>query len=139
MPNKRSRHKKSQKFYCPCCQRRLWRVGSPKHYIFYEGREEIQKGFKLPALTAALLAAQNNVWVDRQVWLEEFFCEEHGKMWMRLFPSPEGLLWAQLAKQEDWQKTIFTLNPDHPQCGVSEFTYRSSRRSHPNLNKKYYE
>lgn len=130
MANKR---KKTQKFYCPCCQRRLWRVGSPKHYLYYQGTQEIQQGFGLTAQKARFLSAQNEVWVDRQVWLEEFFCEEHGKMWLRLFRSEEGLLWAKPAERKDWQRVSRALDPDRPQCGVSEFTYRASRRSVPVL------
>ncbi|MEA5510576.1 hypothetical protein VB715_12450 [Crocosphaera sp. UHCC 0190] len=139
MPNKRSRKKNGPKFHCPQCNRRLWRVGGHKYFIFYQGKSEIQHGFGLTPKKASFLATQNPIWVDRDVWLEEFFCEGHGKIWMRLSRSEEGKITTRLARREDWKRTTSTPDPDTPNCSVSEFTYRMSRRSHPNLINRVYE
>lgn len=127
MPNKRSRRNKTQKFYCPHCLKRLWRSGKPKHYVYYQGKSEIQKGFNLTAKKAGFLAQQNQAWVDRSIWIEEFFCTEHGKIWMHLSQSQKGQFQTRLAIREDWQRVSGKPDPDFPHCGISEFTYRMSR------------
>lgn len=131
MPNKRSRTKNIRKFYCPHCCRRLWRVGGQKYYLFYQGTTEIQKEFKLTHKKAEFLAKQNPVCVNQNVWLEEFFCEEHGKVWLYVSRSQQGEISTRPAKREDWERTSRPLNPDRPNCSVSDFTYRMSRGTSP--------
>lgn len=133
MPNKRSRRKNTPKFYCPQCARRLWRVGGRKYFLFYEGTAEIQQGFKLPHKKAKFLAQQNPVCVNQNVWLEEFFCEADGNIWMHISRSQQGEISSRPAKREDWKRTSHTPNPDRPTCSVSDYTYRMSRRSSPSL------
>jgi len=129
MANKRSRRKKISKFYCPHCGDRLWRVGTGKHYLYYQGREEVQDHFKLTKKTATLLVKQNIVQLDRQHWLEEFLCEEHGKMWLNIWKHADGLIETSLADRHDWKRSSRTIDPTKPNPSVSEFTYRMSRKS----------
>jgi hypothetical protein len=129
MPNKRSRRSQKQKFHCPWCQHQLWRLGNPKHYLFYQGISEIKKQFNLSKKNAGFLAAQDFVQVDRRTWLEEFFCKEHGKLWMRLTSRPDGIVVATLAKETDWKRSTRTIDPDCPNPSVSEYSYKMSRRT----------
>ena len=139
MPNKRSK-RKSQQFYCPYCQNRLWRPGFNKYCLFYQGKEEIQKGFQLTSKKAALVAQQQTVIVDRQVWLEDFLCENDGKIWLCLSNKEEGKnISYRLATEQDWEHTSHTPDPNRPNCSVSEFTYRMSRRPLFTDNKRIYE
>jgi hypothetical protein len=72
MSRKRKGEKTTQKFYCPFCQQRLWRLGSSKYYF--------------PS------ASQNLISANRSCWLEEFYCEEHGKLWMLVSKASDGTL-----------------------------------------------
>jgi hypothetical protein len=138
MPNKRSNRKKTQKFQCPYCEARLWRLGSQKYYLFYQGASEIQKHLKLSPKKARFLAAQNPVQVDKDTWLEEFLCQEHGKIWMRLAKKDDQTLASHLADSGDWRRTTKTVHPEIPNPSVSEYSYRLSRRAnYTNLNLKY--
>jgi hypothetical protein len=78
---------------------------------------------------SALFLANKGVYVDNNSWLEEFFCEEHGKSWMKVNRKTDGALVARLAKREDWQNTTRTIRPDTPNPSVGEFTYRMSRQT----------
>ncbi len=129
MANKRSRYKKTQKFYCPHCSQRMWRVGGPKYYLFYQGKIEMQKGFKLTAKKASFLASQKPVYVDTNIWLEEFFCENDGQIWMRLYRNENKTIIACLAKSEDWKRTTKTIDPERPHPSASEFTIKMSRNT----------
>lgn len=126
MPGKRSRYKNVQ--LCPHCARRLWRQGSPKHKLFYLGASEIQQHIKMPHNSAAILA-NKGPYVDNNSWIEEFFCGEHGKLWMKITKKSDGTLVATLAKSNDWQQTTLTIQPDTPNPSVGEFTYRMSRQA----------
>ncbi|ACK69121.1 conserved hypothetical protein [Gloeothece citriformis PCC 7424] len=137
MPNKRSRFNKTQKFYCPYCSNRLWRVGSPKYHLFHQGKLEIQKGLNLTSKKAAFLAAQQSTLVNNNLWLEEFFCEKDGKIWMYLEKHSNGQLATRLASREDWQRTTKTPDPERPHNTVSEFTHKMSRQANVHLVKKY--
>jgi hypothetical protein len=127
MPNKRSKRSQTQKFYCPHCQQRLWRLGSPKYYLFYQDVTQLKERLGITRKKAVFLAAQNPTFVDRGSWLEEFFCEEHGKMWLRLSKQTDGILEVKMAKSSDWNCTTYTINPNIPNPSVSEFSYRMSR------------
>jgi hypothetical protein len=58
-----NKQKNSQKFYCPHCQKRLWRLGSPKYYDYVQSSE-------------------NKICVNYNAWLEQFLCEEHDRLWL---------------------------------------------------------
>lgn len=126
MPGKRSNRKNVQHFCCPYCDRRLWRLGSPKHFIFYSQASEIQQHTNISRKNAAFLA-NKGTYVDKNAWIEEFFCGEHGKLWLKLSRNNDGIS-ASLAATKDWQQTTRTINPDHPNPSVSEFTYRMSHQ-----------
>ncbi len=128
MPNKRSRRKKVQNFCCTYCERRLWRLGSSKHHLFYREASEIKQHLNIPRKNAIFLAAKG-VYIDHNSWIEEFFCGDHGKMWLLVSKQADGSLAAVLPSHKDWSRTTGTLNPDTPNPSVSEFSYRMSRRT----------
>jgi hypothetical protein len=75
MAVKTKQGKSTQKFGCPFCHQRLWNLGSQKYYL---GK--------------------------RDFWLEKFFCEEHGEMWMRLSRNLEERIVATAATSDDWER-----------------------------------
>ena len=91
-----SKHKKVQRFYCAYCDRRLWNLGNQKHFLCY--------------LVECLKIRQNVA--DSNSWLEEFFCGEHGKLWMRVTRKTGGTRVAVLATSRDWQQTRHELQPE---------------------------
>lgn len=128
MPGKRSRRKDVQRFYCPYCERRLWRLGSPKHFLFYLQPSEIQRNVNISRKSAVFLAAKG-AYVDNNSWIEEFLCGDDGKLWLKVNRKSGGTLVTTLATSNDWQQTTHTIIPDTPNPSVSEFTYRISRQA----------
>jgi len=128
MSHRRSKRKRSPNFYCARCQQRLWRLGSPKHFLFYQEASDIRVNLKVPRKNALLLAAKG-ICVDQKAWIEELFCSEHGKVWMLVRKQDDGTFTTIPAKSQDWERTTKTLDPDLPNPSVSEFTYRMSRRA----------
>ena len=138
MPNKRSKRKQTQKFYCPYCSRRLWRNGI-KHNIYYESSNELQQDMKISRKNSLLLCNQNQAYLKNNCWLENFFCEKHDQVWLLIFEDSEGNLVTRIAHKQHLCHTIGTINPDLPNPSVSEFSYRQSRRaSVHNLKDKSY-
>ncbi|PIG95051.1 hypothetical protein [Gloeocapsopsis sp. IPPAS B-1203] len=115
MPSKRSKQKNVQRFYCPKCDRRLWRVGSLKYFLSHTGVLENQRCVKI-SHQGALLVAAKEVCVDGNSWIEEFVCGEHGTLWMKLDKQADGSLGTSLATTHDWRLTNYTLQPEtsHP-------------------------
>lgn len=128
MPSKRSSRRKVKKFHCPFCDSRLWRVGSPKHHIFYQGRQEIRDNTPLSAKKAAFYIAQSTTYLDQKKWLESFYCETHGTLWMLISALDDGDYDYRLAKEQDWLRTDKTIDPRRSNPSVSEFTQRMSRK-----------
>ncbi len=58
--------------------------------------------------------------VDRDRWIEEFFCPEDGKMWLLISRQKDGSLTQTLATEQDWQKTGKTIDPQTINPSVSE-------------------
>jgi hypothetical protein len=127
MANKRSKRAHIQKFHCPYCEGRLWRLGGPRHFLYYSNAAEILKNLDVTRKRATLIATQG-AYIDRLTWIEEFFCGDHGKLWLRLHQKEEGLISFKLASDEDWKSSTGTIDPNAPNPSVSEFTYRMSRR-----------
>lgn len=136
MPNKRSKRKKTQKFCCVHCQQRLWRLNGEKYSLHYKEVAEIKHHLGVSRKNAMLLAAKGAC-VDANAWLEEFFCGEHGKMWMLVSKQNDGQLSARPATSEHWQRTTGTVDPSLPNPSISEFSYYMSRRTHTNLIGKF--
>ena len=72
---------------------------------------------------------QSFVQVDRSTWLEEFFCQVDGKMWLKVSKDLDGTITTQVADQKHWKQSTKTIDPNKPNPSVSEFTYRMSRKS----------
>ncbi len=134
MPGKRSQHKNVQRFCCPYCECRLWRMANPKHFLFYLEASEIQQNVEMSRKSAMLLATKGT-YIDSNSWIEDFFCGAHGKLWMKVTRKSDGKLVTALATSKDWQQTTRTIQPDIPNPSVSEFTYRLSRQA----GTKYYK
>jgi hypothetical protein len=130
MPNKRSKRGTINYFYCPLCQSRLWRLGSKKNYLYYHDKQEIRQNTGLSAKKAAFLVNQSSTYLDNNCWLEEFFCVEHGKLWLKIMRQKDDKLTSQIAAREDWQKTGKTIDPDRINPSVSEYSYKMSRRTY---------
>jgi hypothetical protein len=128
MSNKRSKRKRTQKFFCSYCEQQLWRLGSPKHHLFYKEVPDIKRNLNISHKSAVFLATKG-AYTDRSSWIEEFFCREHGKLWMLVRRKPDGILDAVPAGADHWKSTTKTIDPDLPNPSVSEFSYRMSRRS----------
>jgi len=126
MPNKRSRYKKTLKVYCPYCGERLWRFGSEKHRVFYEGADSIKKNLGVSSKKAKFIAMRGP-YVDCSSWLEEFFCYQDSKVWMLVSKREDGSHKAILAQPHHWKQGSKLIDPDHPNPSVSEYTYRASR------------
>lgn len=135
MVNKRSKRSTNHKFRCPYCQQRLWRQGSPKFNLFYQGALEIRQNLHLTPKKAGFLAAQNSTCLDTNRWIEEFFCPEHGIMWLLISRQPDGKFIYNIAEERDWRRTNKTINPNTPNPSVSEFTYKMSRQPRAKMNR----
>lgn len=126
MPNKRSR-RRVQHFFCPNCQQRLWRTGKSKYHLHYQNVSEIKQNLNTTRKKATFLAHQNSVYVDRDRWIEEFFCSEHGIVWLLISRQTDGNYSYRAAKERDWQKTGRTLEPRTANPSISEYSHRMSR------------
>lgn len=133
MPGKRSKRKNVQRFYCPYCERRLWRLGSPKHFLFYLEAAEIHQNVNISRKNAVFLAAKG-AYVDSNSWIEEFLCTGDGKLWLKVNRKSCGTLVTALATAKDWKQTTHTILPNTPNPSVSEFSYRMSRQAGVKLN-----
>ncbi len=127
MPSKRSK-RNVQRFNCPHCERRLWRLGSPKHFLYYLQPAEIQQNVNISRKNAVFLA-NKGVYVDSNSWIEEFLCGDDGKLWLKVNRKSGGTLVTTLASSKDWLQTTRTILPDTPNPSVGEFTYRMSRQA----------
>ncbi|MGV2829143.1 hypothetical protein [Myxosarcina sp. GI1(2024)] len=130
MVNKRSSRKKVQKFFCPYCERRLWRSNSQKYRLFYQEVSELRERLNFSRKKARLLAAQMDTFVDRNSWIEDFYCEEHGHMWLRVSKQNEKLVGVP-AKREDWKCTTGTIDPNSHNPSIGEYSYYMSRGCTP--------
>ena len=127
MPNKRSKRKKTRKYFCPFCEQRLWRLGGSKHNLFYKDAAEIRKNTKLSSKKAKLLSLQSSTYLDTNKWIEAFCCPSHGMMWLLI--SIEGDSYKyRLVKERDWLQTDRTIDPRVSNPSVGEFTLRMSRK-----------
>lgn len=127
MAGKRS-NRNVQRFNCPYCERRLWRLGSPKHFLYYLQPSEIQQNVNISRKNAVFLA-NKGIYVDSNSWIEEFLCGDDGKLWLKVNRKSDATLVTTLASSKDWLQTTRTILPDTPNPSVGEFTYRMSRQA----------
>ena len=135
MPNKRSKRNQAQRFFCPYCDQRLWRLGGHKHqdnvldkhtklsadgggYVNLRGRSGHPQQLEKRSLSWGNSPKQqlNQGSVpghgDELAWSEEFVCEQHGKMQMLVTRKADQTLSAVPTKNRDRHRTpsIETLN-----------------------------
>jgi competence CoiA-like predicted nuclease len=127
MVNKRSNRQKVQKFFCPYCERRLWRSNRQKYRLFYKEVAELRERLNFSHKKASLLAAQIDTFVDRNSWIEDFYCEEHGQIWLRVSKQTNEKLVGVLAQREDWKCTTGTIDPNSHNPSISQYSYYMSR------------
>ncbi|AGY56696.1 hypothetical protein [Gloeobacter kilaueensis] len=133
MPGKRSHYKRRFAPQCPDCELQVYRLNSTRHSIYIEGAEAIARALSIPYKRALLIASQGPI-VDRNQWLEEFYCPMHGRVWLQVVRErSSGQIRAQLPDAALWKRSIGTLDPNHPNPSVSEFTLSNSRSPQPNL------
>lgn len=128
MPNIKKQKKKVNHFNCPFCKSKMWRLGDKKYYIYHEGKNQIRQNTKLSAKKAVFVANKFTSYSALNCWLEIFYCNEHGKLWLKIARQNDGNLVYQVATREDWQQTNNTINPDFINPSVSEYSYKMSRR-----------
>ena len=127
MPNKRSKRKKTRKYFCPYCEQRLWRLGHSKHHLYYKDAEEIKRNTGMPLKKAKLLSLQNATYLDANRWIEAFCCPSHGMVWLLVSVKDDSFEY-RLAVGNDWLQTNKTIDPRLSNPSVSEFTLRMSRK-----------
>jgi hypothetical protein len=123
------KRRKKQHFLCPKCDVQLLRTGSKKYPLFHEDPEEIACRANLTRKKATILLAMQGAFIHQSTWLEEFFCQSHGCLWLLVHSSNAGSLRITLPSAHDWKRTTGTVHPDLPNPSVSEFTHRMSRRA----------
>jgi hypothetical protein len=128
MPGKRSNRSKIEQFFCPYCEKRLWRLGGSKHYIFLANVSNPLQSLQNPS-NLPRKALEEDACIDRNQWIEEFFCSEHSKLWMLVCRTTHNRLTAVLASKTDWQRSTGTPPINFSNPSVSEFTIRMSRRA----------
>ncbi|WP_404790303.1 hypothetical protein [Altericista sp. CCNU0014] len=108
MTGKRSSRNKVQRFYCPHCTQRLWRLGGVKHYLLdvkiSDPKQNSWASSREAGATSdkkkAVAPHQN---ADKNRWIEAFHCPDHGKMWMLVCQDSNDGLSASLAPASEWQ------------------------------------
>jgi hypothetical protein len=135
MPGKRSNRNKIEKFFCPYCEKRLWRLGGPKHYLFLASVNNTRKNSQPPSKPPRV-ALEKSDCIDPNQWIEEFFCDEHSKLWMLVYRTTHNRLTAALASKTDWQRSTGTPSLDFDNPSVSEFSIRMSRRADVRLRRR---
>ncbi len=137
MSNQRAKRRQVKHFFCPFCETRLWRSGKCRYYIFYRNAKQIRQNLKISAKKASLLANQSSTYLDKNAWIEEFFCSTHGAMWLYISRNQQKLITYRLATREDWLQTNRTPDPTNPNPSISEFSYRISRKSYYRFNQDF--
>jgi hypothetical protein len=138
MPGKRSYFRRSLKSECPCCGAYLHRINSQKFRLYADKAEDIESELKVSRAKARQMALQGPVSL-KDTWIEEFYCTDHGRMWLqvRRGQGENGYL-TNVPPASVWKRTAQTIDPDHPNTSVSEFTLRNSRGIHHNLLHRFY-
>jgi len=127
MTTRHNRRRKRVVTSCPNCDQRLWRVNSERHFLFASNTEQIRGMTGITRKKALILNSQQATFVDRRRWLEEFFCTDHGHLWLLLIQDEEGNITASVPDANVWLQTTGTIDPRKPNPSVSEYTFRCSR------------
>lgn len=127
MSERKNRRRKRVCAHCPTCQDLLWRQNSERYYLFALGTNQIQQLTGFSRKKASIYASQNPVFIDRKRWLEEFFCIEHGSIWLLLTQDEDHRVQASIPDPRVWEQTTGTIDPRKPNPSVSEYTFRASR------------
>jgi hypothetical protein len=75
----------------------------------------------------------------KDTWIEEFYCTDHGRMWLQVRRNRDNNSYlTNVPPPSVWKRTAQTIDPDHPNTSVSQFTLQSSRGVHHNLLHRFY-
>lgn len=121
MPGKRSSRKKIEHFFCPYCEKRLWRLGGSKHNLFLgSSSSSSRQNLQNPSTPSKVF--ERSACIDSNQWIEAFFCREHNKLWMLVCRTTHNRLTAVLASNTDWQRSTGISPVDVPNPSVSKFS-----------------
>jgi hypothetical protein len=135
MPGKRSNRKKVEQFFCPYCEKRLWRLGGSKHHLFLASVSDTQHDLQTPSKLPRK-RLEKNACLDPNQWIEAFFCGQHSRLWMLVCRTTYDRLTAVLASKTDWQRSTGTPSMDFTNPSASEFSIRMSRRADVQLRRR---
>ncbi len=128
MPGKRSSRKKTEQFFCPYCEKRLWRLGGSKHHLLLASSSIDKQNLQLSSKSFKE-ASEKSACLDPDQWIEEFFCSEHSNLWMLVYRTIHNRLTSVVASKADWQCSTGNPPIDLISSSVSEFSVRMSRRA----------
>ena len=78
---------------------------------------------------------KNSTYLDTNTWIEEFCCQTHGTVWLKVSSQNNSTLKTSLATSNDWKRSTGTIDPRFPNPSVSEFSYSMSRKPKIKLNR----
>ncbi|MBW4697134.1 MAG: hypothetical protein KME03_04395 [Aphanocapsa lilacina HA4352-LM1] len=132
MPGKRAHYARALVAKCPYCGQRVHRLNSQKFYLQPEETADADA----PDADAAKTQAQKVT--PARSWIEEFYCPEHGRLWLHIERLADGAVRSRLPEASEWKKTKLTIDPDHINPSVSAYTLRHSRQASPHLLQRYF-
>jgi len=138
MPGKRSHFKRALRLCCPRCELPLSRLNSCRYTVFAEDAADIRTALGIARSKARLLASQGPVTLRSQ-WVEEFMCPDHGRMWLKVQRMPAGECTVSVPESALWRRLLHTIDPDHTNPSVSQYTLSHSRQAAPNLLRRFYQ
>ena len=80
MLKKFDRQQKVQRFFCPDCDRRLWRLHRSKCYQFARETTDFLAVEVSSSITSGSATIDHSI--EDDTWLEAFICSKHGRLWL---------------------------------------------------------
>ncbi len=123
MPRRRSHYRKNYAvpLVCPHCRAALSRLSGQRYRIHTE-LEFVRKATQqkhTPSQCPSPLLEPN-------LWMEEFYCAHHGRIWMVVERVEDGKLSIRLPTAQCWKRAVGAHELEHNPC-VGEFTWLQSR------------
>ncbi len=121
----RKRPAKGRKIKCPECLTLMERV-SQKHHLHATTIEQLkEQGFA--RRNASLILLQQTAVSLASTWLEAFWCNGcQDSNWYHVTKVDKDYHLV-LAELKNWKQSNGTLDPDHPNASVSQFTLKHAK------------